>query len=111
MLKRRSESRYTGFVLGRWALRVLCIGGAALFQTSLALGQTSSSNLASTGVKIVSTEFKYEPATLHVATGRSVTVILDNTQAETEHGIFIFTRGDHICSPASISVASESTIG
>jgi hypothetical protein len=61
MLKRRSESRYTGFVPGRWALMVLYIGGAVLFRTSLALGQTSLPNLASTEVKIVSTEFKYEP--------------------------------------------------
>jgi plastocyanin len=78
-----------------------------LFQTNLALGQTSSSTLASTEVKIVSTEFKYEPATLHVATGRSVTVIFDNTQAETEHGIFIPALGRRIDAKAGAMVKRD----
>jgi plastocyanin len=34
-----------------------------------------------------STEFKFVPATVRVIAGRSVTLVLDNSQAETEHGI------------------------
>jgi plastocyanin len=38
-------------------------------------------------IRIVSTEFKFVPATIRVIAGRSVTLVLDNSQAETEHGI------------------------
>jgi plastocyanin len=40
-------------------------------------------------IKIVSTEFNYSPAKVWVAAGRKVTLILDNSKAETEHGIII----------------------
>jgi plastocyanin len=40
-------------------------------------------------IKIVSTEFKYSPAKVWVAAGREVTLVLDNSGAETEHGIII----------------------
>jgi plastocyanin len=40
-------------------------------------------------VKIVSTEFKYVPATVRIAAGRMVTLVLDNRGAETEHGLFV----------------------
>ena len=38
-------------------------------------------------VWIASTEFKFVPATVRVIAGRSVALVLDNSQAETEHGI------------------------
>jgi plastocyanin len=38
-------------------------------------------------VWVASTEFKFVPATVRVSTGRSVTLVLDNSQAETEHGV------------------------
>jgi plastocyanin len=38
-------------------------------------------------VWVASTEFKFVPATVRVIAGRSVTLVLDNSQAETEHGI------------------------
>ncbi|MDQ6867854.1 MAG: cupredoxin domain-containing protein [Pseudomonadota bacterium] len=38
-------------------------------------------------VWVASTEFKFIPATVRVIAGRSVTLVLDNSQAETEHGI------------------------
>ena len=40
-------------------------------------------------VKIASTEFKYAPATVRIAAGRMVTLVLDNSGAETEHGLFV----------------------
>jgi plastocyanin len=40
-------------------------------------------------IKIISTEFKYSPAGVLGAAGHAVTIILDNSGAETEHGIFV----------------------
>jgi len=44
-------------------------------------------------VRIVSTEFKYAPSTVRIAAGRAVTLILDNSGAETEHGLFVPALG------------------
>src|SRR3982074_1804472 len=38
-------------------------------------------------VWVASTEFKFVPATVRVIAGRSGSLVLDNSQAETEHGI------------------------
>jgi uncharacterized cupredoxin-like copper-binding protein len=46
-----------------------------------------------TEVRIVSTEFRFSPATVLVAAGRAVTLVLDNRGAETEHGLFVPTLG------------------
>jgi plastocyanin len=61
----------------------------------------SSSNAGE--VWIASTEFKFVPATVRVIGGRSVTVVLDNSQAETEHGIklpafgfYLIARGGQV---------------
>ena len=43
--------------------------------------------------RIVSTEFKFSPATVMVAAGRVVTLVLDNSGAETEHGLFVPALG------------------
>jgi plastocyanin len=40
-------------------------------------------------VRIVSTEFKYAPAKVVVPAGRAVTLLLDNSGAETEHELFV----------------------
>src|SRR4029450_12973680 len=40
-------------------------------------------------VRIISTEFKYVPAKVGVTVGRAVTFILDNSNAETEHGVIV----------------------
>src|ERR1700736_800365 len=44
-------------------------------------------------VRIVSTEFRFSPATVLVAAGRAVTLVLDNRGAETEHGLFVPALG------------------
>jgi plastocyanin len=51
-------------------------------------------------IKIVSTEFKYSPAKVWVAAGRKVTLILDNSKAETEHGIIIPAFGIRLTAAA-----------
>ena len=40
-------------------------------------------------VRIVSTEFRFSPTTVLVAAGRAATLVLDNSGAETEHGLFV----------------------
>jgi plastocyanin len=47
-------------------------------------------------VRVVSTEFRFVPPTVRVITGRSVTLVLDNSQAETEHGIDLPAFGFHL---------------
>ena len=40
-------------------------------------------------VWVASTEFKYAPANVRVTAGRMVTLVLDNSGGETEHGLFV----------------------
>jgi uncharacterized cupredoxin-like copper-binding protein len=40
-------------------------------------------------VQIISTEFKYVPANVRLPAGRTVTLVLDNSGAETEHGVIV----------------------
>jgi uncharacterized cupredoxin-like copper-binding protein len=40
-------------------------------------------------VRIISTEFKYLPVNVRLKAGRTVTLILDNSGAETEHGVIV----------------------
>ena len=54
-------------------------------------------------VWVASTEFKFVPATVRVIAGRSVTLVLDNSQGETEHeinvpafGFYLIARGGQV---------------
>jgi plastocyanin len=47
-------------------------------------------------IKIISTEFRFAPGKLWAVAGREVTLVLDNSRAETEHGIFIPAFGFHL---------------
>jgi cytochrome c oxidase subunit 2 len=40
-------------------------------------------------VRIVATEFKYAPSEVRVKAGAPVTLVLDNSQAATEHGLAV----------------------
>ncbi|MGH6850750.1 MAG: cupredoxin domain-containing protein [Methylocella sp.] len=42
-----------------------------------------------TEVRIVATEFRFSPGTVRLAARRAVTLVLDNSGAETEHGLFV----------------------
>src|ERR1700730_17923342 len=59
----------------------------AQVQAISALGPSSATKPAE--VRIVSAEFKYAPAKVRVAAGRAVTLVLDNSGAETDHGLFL----------------------
>jgi len=51
-------------------------------------------------VWVAATEFKFVPATVRVIAGRSVTLVLDNSQAETEHGIDLPAFGFYLIARA-----------
>jgi plastocyanin len=81
-----------------------------LIAAALALAVTAAAKAGGTPVPvaggvpaeitIVSTEFKYNPATLRVLAGRKVTLILDNSKAETEHIIIIPAFGFRLTAAA-----------
>jgi uncharacterized cupredoxin-like copper-binding protein len=67
-------------------IAMLSVARAQAQETS-ALGSLNETKLAE--VRIVSTEFKYAPAKVRIAAGRAVTLVLDNSWAETEHSLFL----------------------
>jgi plastocyanin len=71
---------------------VLAMAASAMLSAALAKPQEMQAPLndtKSTEVRIVSSEFRYAPAKVWVTAGRPVTLVLDNSGAETEHGIFL----------------------
>jgi plastocyanin len=60
-------------------------------------------------VRIVSTEFGYAPAKVMVIAGRAVTLILDNSGAETEHDLFVPAVGFRLHAKAG-GTARKSTV-
>lgn len=85
----------------RWAMTlgvVVASGAAAVTWTqaeeNVVRPEAPGSNAGE--VWVASTEFKFVPATVHVSTGRQVTLVLDNSQAETEHGIDVSVLGFHL---------------
>ncbi len=72
------------------------IAAIAISFAALAQAQEISASLHDTKpaeVRIVSTEFRFSPATVLVAAGRAVTLVLDNSGGETEHDLFLPTLG------------------
>jgi plastocyanin len=51
-------------------------------------------------IKIISREFVFLPAKVRVPAGRAVTLVLDNSEAETEHGIFVSAFGFRLAAMA-----------
>ncbi len=51
-------------------------------------------------VKIVSTEFAFAVPSRRIVAGRPVTLVLDNSQAESEHAIFFQAIGVRVFAPA-----------
>ena len=60
-------------------------------------------------VRIVSTEFRYAPAKVIVIAGRAVTLVLDNSGAETEHDLFVSAYGFRMQAKAG-ETARKSTV-
>ena len=60
-------------------------------------------------VRIVSTEFGYAPAKVMVIAGRAVTLVLDNSGAETEHDLVVSAYGFRMQARAG-ETARKSTV-
>src|SRR5262245_10661249 len=68
-----------------FAAMSLALVGPARAQTTAAAAPAA--NAATPGeITIIATEFSYAPASVWVVAGRPVTLVLDNSRAETEHG-------------------------
>jgi plastocyanin len=85
----------------RWTmtLGVIAVSGAAAVtwtqaEENAVRAEAPGSNAGE--VWVASTEFKLVPATVRVIAGRSVTLVLDNSQAETEHGIDLPALGFYL---------------
>jgi plastocyanin len=91
-------SRTKGHRPFHFIVATLALIAAARAQADIA--SPPSSALQPTEIKIVTTEFKFDPAKFWVVAGRKVTLVLDNSTAETEHGIFIPAFGFHLAAMA-----------
>ena len=60
-------------------------------------------------VRIVSTEFGYAPANVMVIAGRAVTLVLDNSGAESEHDLVVSAYGFRLLARAG-ETARKSTV-
>jgi len=90
----------------------IIIAAIAISLAALAQAEEKLASLNDTKpgeVRIVSTEFKYAPATVLVAAGRAVTLVLDNSGAETEHGLFVPALGFRLQAKAG-EVARKNTV-
>ncbi len=94
MLDRKKASRFALFHFAA-SLALVAAGHAKADLTSPPSGASQPVE-----IKIVSTEFKYSPAKVWVAPGREVTLVLDNSGAETEHGIIIPAFGFRLTAAA-----------
>jgi plastocyanin len=97
MLNRSMASRRALF---HFAIATLALVAAGHAQADLTSPPSPSGASQPVEIKIISTEFKYSPAKVWVAPGRQVTLILDNSGAETEHGIIIPAFGFRLTAAA-----------
>ena len=75
-------------------------GAAAVTWTQAAENAVRPEAPGAGEVWVASTEFKFVPATVRVIAGHSVTLVLDNSQAETEHGIDLPAFGFYLMARA-----------
>jgi plastocyanin len=87
MADRRPEKFWSRWTMTLGVVAVLGIAAATRAQAEEIVIRPVVLDSNFEEVRVVSTEFKFAPATVLVIAGRSVTLVLDNSQAETEHGI------------------------
>jgi uncharacterized cupredoxin-like copper-binding protein len=81
-----------------FAIATLALLAAARAQPDLAPAAPSDAQPAE--IKITSTEFQFVPAKISAVAGRPVTLVLDNSKAETEHGILVPALGFRLTAKA-----------
>ena len=92
-----------------FAIATLALSAAAHAQANVSPRAPSGPQPAE--VKIISTEFKYSPASVLVPAGHAVTIVLDNSGAETEHGIFVPALGFRLEAKAGEIVRKMAVFG
>ncbi len=92
-----------------FALPTIAALSAARVQAQVPGSLDRSNETKPAEVRIVSTEFKYDPARVRVAAGRPVTLVLDNSKAETEHGLFLPGLGFRLDAKAG-EIARKNTV-
>jgi nitrite reductase (NO-forming) len=70
-------------------LVAIAMSSAAVAQAQEITEPLALNEMQPAEIRIVSTEFKFVPAMVSVPAGRPVTLVLDNSGAETEHGIVL----------------------
>ncbi|MGH6811388.1 MAG: cupredoxin domain-containing protein [Methylocella sp.] len=86
------------------AITISLAGPAQAQEISASLNDTKPAE-----VRIVATEFRFSPATVLAAAGRAVTLVLDNSGAETEHGLFLPAFGFRLQAKAG-EIARKNTV-
>lgn len=78
---------------GHFLLTLAIAGSLAAFAALPAAGTSaeaiSSNKMKPLELRIVATEFKFAPARITVPSGTPITLVLDNSAGETEHGIVV----------------------
>jgi uncharacterized cupredoxin-like copper-binding protein len=90
-LKKSGRHSPLSFVMA-FSLAAVAIPSVTGAQAQVAALEPSSATKPAE-VRIVSTEFNFAPAKVRVAAGRAVTLVLDNSGAETEHDLFFPALG------------------
>jgi plastocyanin len=88
MLESKKSGRHSPFIFIMAFSMVVAIPSVTRAQAQVA-AIAPSNETQPAEVRIVSTEFRFSPATVLVAAGRAATLVLDNRGAETEHGLFV----------------------
>jgi uncharacterized cupredoxin-like copper-binding protein len=79
----------------RLALAGLALVLAACAPPGAASGGAAKAGGAPTEIRVVATDFKFEPASLRLPVGRPVTVVLDN-KGKLEHDVSVDAVGLHL---------------
>ncbi|CAI8879947.1 cupredoxin domain-containing protein [Methylocaldum szegediense] len=86
-----------GFKFKNFWRSVITVAAVGLLGLCAACASSSSSSKKSATVpielRIVATEFKYEPNVLEVPAGVPVSLLIDNSRAATEHGLTLVEFG------------------
>jgi plastocyanin len=104
--EREESGRRSPFIFIVAAIAIL---SAARAQAQEPPGPASLNETNPAEVRIVSREFRFSPAMDWVAAGRAVTLVLDNSGGETEHGLFVPGLGFRLQAKAD-QIARKSTV-
>jgi uncharacterized cupredoxin-like copper-binding protein len=89
MVESKKSGRHSPFIfMMAFSLAAVAMPSVTMAQAQVAALDPSNETKPAE-VRIVSTEFRFSPAAVSVDAGRAVMLVLDNSGAETEHGLFL----------------------